>query len=291
VSLLSVSDHFHTVTMLPLTLLLVLPCLLLPPHTQGELCIKQVEELRLQMREEMKVEIEEMFHKREEAMMDELKTVLRAELKKEMEAEEEVKKEKREAEEAATKTQIENLQLEVFEVKNKIANQEATMKQQMTSVEKSLTTAVSQVRYRPFVMACAYQDGWIKDSATIPYDKLISNYTNADMPNGGDGVMDIGTGQFTCLTAGHYTVTFSGSVSVFPGETVDIYIYHNGDKVEESEWRSYNSGDNGGEIYDQGSRTVILHLAVGDTLELRTETCDGLIYDLIYCVSLTGFDY
>merc|ERR1711890_102150 len=225
------SDHLHTVTMLPLTLLLVLPCLLLLPHTQGELCTKQVEELRLQLREEMKVEMEEMFQRREEAMMDELKTVLRAELKKEMEAEEEAKKEKREAAEAATKTQIENLQLEVFEVKNKIANQEATMKQQMTSVEKSLTTAVSQVRYRPFVMACAYQDGWIKDSATIPYDKLISFYTNPDGHGGGDGVMDISSGQFTCLTAGHYTVTFSGRAVVNPGEAVKIYIYHNGVKV------------------------------------------------------------
>merc|ERR1712080_332398 len=53
------SDHLHTVTMLPLTLLLVLPCLLLLPHTQGELCTQQVEELMLQMKE-MKVEMEAM---------------------------------------------------------------------------------------------------------------------------------------------------------------------------------------------------------------------------------------
>merc|ERR1712080_296536 len=95
-------------SMLPLTLLLVLPCLLLLPHTQGELCAQQVEELRLHLREEMKIEMEamrvqvkaefeEMFEKREETMMLEMKTVLRAELKKEMETEEEAKKGKCEA--------------------------------------------------------------------------------------------------------------------------------------------------------------------------------------------------
>merc|ERR1711890_81849 len=222
------SDHLHTVTMLPLTLLLVLPCLLLLPHTQGELCTKQVEELRLQLREEMKVEMKEMFQKKEEAMMDELKTELRAELKKEMETEEEVKKGKREAAEAAMKTEIENLQHQLFEVKNTIENQEAKMKKEMTAVEKSITTAVAQVRDLPYVMACAYQYSWTTGSATITYSSLLSDYNNHDKPNGGDGVMDISTGQFPCLTAGHYTVTFSGRAEVQPGEQVWIYIYRNG---------------------------------------------------------------
>jgi len=277
--------------MLPLTLLLVLPCLLLPPHTQGELCIKQVEELRLQMREEMKVEIEEMFHKREEAMMDELKTVLRAELKKEMETEEEVKKGKREAAEAAMKTQIENLQHELFEVKNKLENQEATMKQEITAVEKSLTTAVSQVRDVPYVMACAYRDHWDTDDATINYSSLISDYNNSDKPDGGDGKLDISTGQFTCLTAGYYTVTFSGYALVQSGKFVSIYLYHNGVASQASLWATHIDNIGGGYMREQASRTVIVHLAVGDTLELRADTCEGGIYHLTYCVSLTAHDY
>merc|ERR1712080_64304 len=279
------SDHLHTVTMLPLTLLLVLPYLLLLPHTQGELCTKQVEELRLQL----KVEMEEMFQRREEAMMDELKTELRAELKKEMEAEEEAKKEKCEAGEAATN--IENIQHEVSELRKKIQKLEATTKQQMTAVQKSVTSAVSQVRDLPMVMACAYQDSWIKDSAIITYDKLISDYNNHDKPGGGDGVMHISTGQFTCLTAGTYTVTFSGIAWVAPNQTVYIAIYRNGEYVQGSQWHSSNSRDNGGVMYDQGSRTVILHLAVGDNLALKTTTCSGVIQDLVFCVSLTGFDY
>merc|ERR1712080_245629 len=282
------SDHLHTVTMLPLTLLLVLPCLLLLPHTQGELCTQQVEELRLHLREEMKIEMEamrvqvkaefeEMFEKREETMMLEMKTVLRAELKKEMETEEEARKGKCEAAEAAKKTEIEK--------------QEGTMKQELTSIEKSLTTAVSQVKDLPYVMSCAYQDGWSRASSTITYDSLLSDYNNADKPNGGDGRMDITTGVFTCLTAGHYTVTYSGHVRVDPGEDVSIYLHHNGERVEESQWYSYQSYENGGVIYDQGSRTVILHLAVGDTLELRTSDCTAGISRLTYCVFLAGWDY
>merc|ERR1712080_545872 len=217
------SDHLHTVTMLPLTLLLVLPCLLLLPHTQGELCTQQVEELMLQMKE-MKVEME-------------------------------------------------------------------AMKQEMTAVEKSPNTAVSQVRDVPYVMSCAYQDYWDRDETTITYSSLLSDYNNHDKPDGGDGVMDISSGQFTCLTAGYYTVTFSGHAAVEPDEVVNIFINHNGERVYESRWWSYSSTANGGLIVDQGSKTVILHLAVGDTLELATTTCDGIIYDLIYCISLTGYDY
>merc|ERR1712080_126879 len=128
-------------------------------------------------------------------------------------------------------------------------------------------------------------------SANITYDSLISDYNNSDKPGGGDGVMDIDSGHFTCLTAGHYTVTFSGWARVKPGEIAYVSLYHNGDRVDESEWWSYNSGSNRGWIQDQGSRTVIMHLAVGDTLYLRTDRYDGHIFDLVYCVSLTGYDY
>jgi len=141
-------------------------------------------------------------------------------------------------------------------------------------------------------MACAYRHYWDTTGATINYSSLLSDYNNADKPHGGDCVMDIGSGQFTCLTAGHYTVTFSGSTVVHPGQEVrGIYLYHNGERVEESRWLSYSDGANGGRLNVQGSRTVTLHLAVEDTLELRTDYCTGAILDLIYCVSLTGFDY
>merc|ERR1712080_59001 len=107
------------------------------------------------------------------------------------------------------------------------------------------TTAVAQVRDLPYAMACAYQYSWTTGSATITYSSLLSDYNNHDKPNGGDGVMDISTGQFTCLTAGHYTVTFSGRAEVQPGEQVWIYIYRNGVVVEESRWGSYSSSDGG----------------------------------------------
>jgi len=298
----------QSVTMLPLTLL-VLPCLLLLPHAQGELCTDQVEELNMKMeamREEMKEEIEAIRSQIKVEITDEIRrefeemfvqkeTVLKAEIKKEMEAEINVEKRKYDTKEAAMKIEIENLQNKVSVLIMKAEKQEEVMKHELGSVQTSLTTAVSQLRDLPYVMVCSYQDYWDTDSSTITYDSILSEYNNADKPDGGDGKMDITTGQFTCLTSGYYTINYSGRARVHSGEAVYVYIYHNGEKVEESQWNSYigvfGATVTGVTMDDQGSKTVILHLAVGDTVELKTGTCDGRIYHLTFCLSLTGFDY
>ena len=70
--------------------------------------------------------------------------------------------------------------------------------------------------------------------------------------------MDISTGQFTALTPGHYTVTYSGRAYMFPGEEVTFQMRKNGVIVgSEGEWYSYSNRANGGDIGDQGSRTVV----------------------------------
>ena len=43
-------------------------------------------------------------------------------------------------------------------------------------------------------------------------DRLISNYTNGDHINSGQGNLDTGTGVFEAGTPGHYIVTYSGHV-------------------------------------------------------------------------------
>ena len=52
--------------------------------------------------------------------------------------------------------------------------------------------------------------------------------------------------------------------------------------------RSYGSGPSG--INDQGGRTVLVHLDMGDTLDLYCENCSAEIMFLTFCVSLEQFD-
>merc|ERR1712141_733963 len=140
-------------------------------------------------------------------------------------------------------------------------------------VAKVLPTAVKQVlRDLPFEMVCAYKYDYTETEGTVNYDRISVEFNNTDQPGGGDGSMNIETGVFTAITSGHYIITFSGFVDVHPGQVTEMWLHHNGVKVEESEFQtSMHVGASGDYIWNQGSRTVILHLLAGDTLDLRTE--------------------
>jgi hypothetical protein len=58
-----------------------------------------------------------------------------------------------------------------------------------------------------------------------------------------------------------------------------MFLYHNGVKVDESRFvTDMHVGSGYDYIFDQGSRTVILHLLAGDTLDLRTTDTNGSGY-------------
>merc|ERR1712226_936700 len=128
------------------------------------------------------------------------------------------------------------------------------------------------VRDLPYEMVSVYKDYWTTRDATITYDSYLSDYNNSERPGGGDGSLDLSTGTFTCLTPGHYTVTYSGYSGLDPGEANYIYLSVNGERVEESEYYERTSSGLGEWIITQGSRSLILHLGLGDTLQLRTDT-------------------
>ena len=70
--------------------------------------------------------------------------------------------------------------------------------------------------------------------------------------------MNIETGIFTTVTSGYYIVTYSAHVAVHAGEYTDMWLYHNGVKLEESLFDTemkVGSGDD--YIREQGSRTVV----------------------------------
>ena len=56
------------------------------------------------------------------------------------------------------------------------------------------------------VQVCGFTTLWEKAGARIQYDRLLVDYTNSEMPGGGDGSLNIENGLFTCLSPGWYKV-------------------------------------------------------------------------------------
>ena len=175
----------------------------------------------------------------------------------------------------AKNVEVENLQKrltgveEMLSTQNKNRNQEAaSLKTELTrqckaevrkELDKVLRAAVEQgLRELPYEMVCAFQDEWREANSVVSYDRITVEFNNSDQPGGGDGSMNIETGVFTTITSGHYIITFSGFVDVHPGQVTEMWLHHNGVKVEESEFQtSMHVGASGDYIWNQGSRTVV----------------------------------
>ena len=134
-----------------------------------------------------------------------------------------------------------------------------------------------------------------------------------ERPGGGDGVLDLNSGVFTCITPGYYTVSFSLYGVTGPSiSNVDLYLYKNGLQLPESNWHfGKDSGALNAAVGLVGSRIVvnnllemlarklpnvispcfqILHLDEGDTLELRMTSGD-YIRDITLNIELTGLGF
>jgi hypothetical protein len=167
------------------------------------------------------------------------------------------------------------LREELVAIKDEMEETCASMSE-LARVEEGLRSAVaSSLRDLPQVMVCAYKEELYPHVGTVTYDRITSEYNNAARPRGGDGSMDITTGTFTALTAGHYTVTYSAMAEVQGAgshSAVSIYAFLNGGRVEESRWQSRQFGPHGEEqeTWDQGSRTVVSLSHVAPCLTLST---------------------
>jgi len=209
--------------------------------------------------------------------------------------------------------EVENLQQQVKEgelqFESRVEEEIASLKSELTmqntdlqnqfkaevkkELDKVLPTAVEQgLRDLPFEMVCAFKGFWTAANSIINYDRITVEFNNSDLPGGDDGTMNIETGVFTTVTSGYYIVTFSASVAVEPGEYTWMYLYHNGVRVEESLFETWMQvGSSGDYIEDQGSRTVILHLLAGDTLDLRTTINSGYVFHLTLCLYMAPAPY
>jgi uncharacterized protein YaaW (UPF0174 family) len=210
-------------------LLLLLPCLLLLPPSQGEHCTQQVEELRQQMvvmRAEMRAEVETMeakLHKEklerkvekteimarmDEKMTERMDEKMKARMEEKMMERMEEKMTAR-MEEKMTARMEEKMTARMEE--KMTARMEETVQtavqSQLTAVQAGLPSAVSRaVRDLPYLMVCAYKNHWTTAGATITYDSILSEV--------GDGKLDISSGVYTAVTPGLYSTVQYSTVAV-----------------------------------------------------------------------------
>merc|ERR1712130_223934 len=193
---------------------------------------------------------------------------------------------------------MKNKEEEVANLKKHMDSMENRMRTQVTNLEKQVIDRKLErsdskekmkegLRDLPYLMVCAFQNDLRSPNSVVPYDRITTEYNNANQPGGGDGSMDIKTGVFTVLTSGYYTITFSASVRVRAGESAEMYINRNGELIEESRWLTMMASDGTASyIDDQGSRTVFLHLVAGDTIDLRTVSISFRNAHITLCISL-----
>merc|ERR1711892_1340421 len=99
--------------------------------------------------------------------------------------------------------------------------------------------------------------------------------------------LNITSGQFTAGNTGSYTVTWSlRAINDAGDHSVHINMRKNGKNVDESLHYSRYTGPSG-YAYDQGGRTLVVHLERGDTLDLFCNECSAGIDDVTFCVSLS----
>merc|ERR1712021_303201 len=146
--------------------------------------------------------------------------------------------------------------------------------------EKSITV----LRSPPAVFYCGYRYVTTATSSVLTFDRL--SYSNNNQPTGG---LDPATGKFSCPYPGTYSVSwslFATNDAVTGDDSVEIHLKKNGGLVgHESTHLSSYTGASGG-VGDQGSRTLIIDLLLGDTLSMYCLDCSATVYYVNFCVSL-----
>ena len=117
------------------------------------------------------------------------------------------------------------------------------------------------MRDLPYEIVCGFQDSFKTGSATIPYDRITSEFNNANRPGGADGQLNIESGVFTCLTNGHYTVAVSYQADMSTYSGISTYLYVKSVYLEESKIYSYNY-DSIAHIKEMASKTIVSSTSV-----------------------------
>ena len=164
---------------------------------------------------------------------------------KEMETKLESKETEMETKNKEMETRLQELEEKMKEGKEELEKRESRL---MTEVEESLRKEFPSIdsdnaltnpslRDLPIVLISAWHSGWLQSPQTVTFDSFLANFNNANRPGGGDGVLNLESGLFTCFTPGYYTVSFSAYARSGPNYTYqDMFLYKNGLQLPESYW-------------------------------------------------------
>ena len=122
----------------------------------------------------------------------------------------------------------------------------------------------------------------------ITYNQLL--YSSQSGLQGDSPGIDINTGKFVSGFSGTYRVDFSLWTAPDPFDVISLYLYKNGEKIQETKFISGRSDTGSGDDQNTGARSVLLHLDLGDELYLAVTRMDNPAFSIIFCVSLEQFD-
>ena len=130
---------------------------------------------------------------------------------------------------------------------------EAKYDEKLQTVKAELEAKYNEMAVDEVVL-CVHKSQWTTVASTITYDRYIdTNYNNGERAD-----MNLGTGVFTCLTPGFYTITYSGVSHLQPTQETHIYLYLNGHRVAGSLLEQDMNPDTvGSHVELQGSRTLL----------------------------------
>ena len=124
-------------------------------------------------------------------------------------------KQAKEKKELEAKVKAMEIRLKELEYNMKEEKDELNASKLRMEVENVSNNALTNPSLRdlPIVIISAYRDSAIESPQTVTFESFLANYNNAARPGGGDGVLDLNSGVFTCFTPGYYTVSFSAAMA------------------------------------------------------------------------------
>jgi len=123
----------------------------------------------------------------------------------------------------------------------------------------------------------AYQDAWSSHNRRITFDRLLLK--------SGEGVLNAGSGIFTCGYGGTYLVSWSLLVNPASMQANWVFLHRNGHRVQESELVFSAAGPN---AFDNGARTMLLSLKNRETLWLEAGRIDSGLQKIMFSVQLVA---
>ena len=161
------------------------------------------------------------------------------------------------------KEKVAELENEMNTMRKKV-EEECVTKESVTNLTTKGSTNPS-LRDLPIVFISAWQPNYLDDpyTSTVPFESFLANFNNADTPGGCDGLFDLDSGTFTCLTPGYYKVSFSAHALLDPGGSrYKLYLYKNGVQLPESYWHfeSTSGAGSGAQLVVTGTRILVRKL-------------------------------